>query len=61
MRCAAIFQQLERVAHIGRGEQVHVLTLLDALTHQAGRAEIGDDGRARRLFVAFVDFGHYLA
>ena len=59
-RCAAVFQQFERVPHIRRSEQVDMLALLDALAKQTRGTELGGDGRRRSLFVAFPDLAHDL-
>jgi hypothetical protein len=46
------------MAHIGRGEQVGVVTFFDALAHQTGGAELGGDGCAGSRIIARADFGH---
>jgi len=58
--CAAVFQQFERVPHIGRSEQIGTLALFDALAQQTRGTKLGGDRRAGRLFIVFADLAHDL-
>ncbi len=53
--------QPQRLAHIGRGEQIGVLAFLEAGAQQPGRAEPGDDLDARRFAVLVADLAQNLA
>src|SRR5579871_5701351 len=48
------------MAHIGRGEDVDRLALLDALAHDAGRTELPRDARAVRFGIGRAELGHHL-
>jgi hypothetical protein len=59
-RGTTILQQFERMAHIGRGEQVGVLALFDSLAQQTRRTELGGDCDTGSRFIALADLAHDL-
>src|SRR5262249_12032945 len=59
--CTSLLPQLQRVAHIGGGEEIDALAPFDALPHQPRRSELGTHCATMLGLIISSDLGHDFA